>query len=186
MNALESQFQLFNPFPVQNHDTEQDVDPTLTMGDQFAQPVDGTIENLIDLTVVCTDETRFKRVSNAIQDDQTLFTVGNNRGPPLSATKTVFVSQVPAYPTTSRGGMAYIVPITRLENGEIPNKTEVLRQATQVRAPLKHILHTFEPCFSSSTPNTQPPRTAQLSLPSLEAQPADGDMNAAALSDVNT
>jgi hypothetical protein len=116
----------------------------------------------------------------------TLFTVGDNRGPPLSATKTVSVSQVPAYPTTSRGGIAYIVPITRLKNGEIPNKTEVLRQATQVRAPRKHILNTFEPSFNSSTPNTPRPRTAQLSLPSLEAQPTDGDMNAAALGDVNT
>lgn len=102
------------------------------MGDVFRQSVDRTVKEVIDLTVVGQAETCFNHLCNNIQNNTTLFTIGNNRGPSLGATETLSVSQLPSYPASSLGGIAYVVPITMTEEGRIPTKGQVLKQATSV------------------------------------------------------
>lgn len=52
MSANNSHFLLFNPFPIRSENTGEPEDNTFHLLDEFAQPVDGSVGTVVDLTIV--------------------------------------------------------------------------------------------------------------------------------------
>lgn len=140
MEGLDNSFATYNPFKAVSS-LNNDIDRILELDDEYTHPVDSASAGCGE-EEVRESETCLERNLNMFQVADTQFTIGNNLGRPLTASIVQHIPIVPAYPSSSSSGHAYIIPITKTRTGGIPDEKEVLKRAKDVRSLAKHVSNT--------------------------------------------